>query len=84
MMLGLGDFFFAGLLTIQSFKRYGKEFAIVVVAAMTVSFAVFEVVLLNYFQRAFPATLMIILGWAAAVGVKEIANRLKQKQNGAK
>jgi presenilin-like A22 family membrane protease len=84
MMLGLGDFFFAGLLTIQSFKRYGKKFAIAAVAAMTASFAVFEIVLLNYFQRAFPATLMIILGWAVVVGVREIASHLKQNQKGTK
>ncbi len=80
MMLGLGDFFFAGLLVIQSFKRHGRVVAIEVLLAMTVSFAVFEVFLLNYFQRAFPATLMIIFGWAVVIGAKETLDYFKRKQ----
>lgn len=84
MILGLGDFFFAGLLTIQSFKRYGRRLAIVVLMAMTLSFAVFEIVLLNYFRTAFPATVIIILGWFVVVGIKEIASRLKWNHKSTK
>ncbi len=63
MGLGLGDFFFAGLLAIQTFKKYGRDFAILSVVAMSVSFFVFETFMINYKLRALPGTLMIICGW---------------------
>ena len=75
MSLGLGDFFFAGLLGIQTFKKYGKRFAIVCAAAMTVSFFIFETVLLNYWRIPFAGTLMIICGWAPLVIWKQLTVR---------
>lgn len=70
MLLGLGDFFFAGLLAIQTLKKYGKKFAVLAVAAMTASFFVFESVLLNLGPVAFPGTLMIICGWVLLMLLK--------------
>jgi presenilin-like A22 family membrane protease len=75
MSLGLGDFFFAGLLGIQTFKKYGKRFAIVSAGAMTISFFIFEVALLNYWQIPFAGTLMIISGWAPLVTWKQLTMR---------
>ncbi len=75
LSLGLGDFFFAGLLGVQTFKRYGKRFAILTMLGMAVSFFVFEVFLLNYIHGAFPGTLMIICGWAPLVILKEFLGR---------
>jgi hypothetical protein len=75
MSLGLGDFFFAGLLAVQTFKRYGKRFAILAAVCMTVSFFIFEVILLNYLRIPFAGTVMIITGWAPLVIGKELANR---------
>jgi len=68
MSLGLGDFFFAGLLAIQTLKKFGKKPAIVSIIVMTFSFFVFEALLLNYKLRAFPGTLMIIVGWLPILG----------------
>jgi len=62
-MLGLGDFFFAGLLSIQIFKRNGKKTAILSATAIAVAFFIFEIYSLNYQPQPFPATLIIILGW---------------------
>jgi hypothetical protein len=73
MGLGLGDFFFAGLLAIQTFKKYGKGFAVLSVVGMASSFFVFEAYLLTYELRAFPGTLMIICGWLPLVIGKRIA-----------
>jgi hypothetical protein len=67
MVLGLGDFFFAGLLAIQTLKKYGKKFAVQSVAAMAVSFFIFETALLNLGRMAFPGTLMIVCGWILLV-----------------
>lgn len=63
MSLGLGDFFFAGLIGLQTLKKFGRRFAVLSVAAMAISFFVFEVLMLNYGLTAFPGTLMIICGW---------------------
>jgi len=77
MRLGLGDFFFAGLLAIQTFKKFGRNFAVVTVIAMTVSFSIFEAALLTLlsdygFSTAFPGTLMIICGWAPLILWKKL------------
>jgi hypothetical protein len=76
MSLGLGDFFFAGLLTIQTYKKYGKGFAVWSASAMTISFFVFEALLLNYGPAAFPGTLMIICGWLLLVLPKNLKKML--------
>jgi len=70
--LGLGDFFFAGLLDIQTFKKYGKQFAIMCAVAMSISFFIFETLLLNFWRIPFAGTLMIISGWAPMVIWKQL------------
>jgi hypothetical protein len=75
MSLGLGDFFFAGILATQTFRKFGKETAIVSAATMSVSFAVFEIILMNSQLGAFPGTLMIICGWLPVVAWKMLAER---------
>lgn len=67
MSLGLGDFFFAGLIGIQTMKKFGKSFAVLSVVSMAISFFIFEILMLNYGLRAFPGTLMIISGWVPLV-----------------
>jgi hypothetical protein len=62
-ILGLGDFFFAGLLSIQIFKRDGKKTAILSATAISVALFIYEIYSLNYQPQPFPATLIIILGW---------------------
>jgi hypothetical protein len=74
LSLGLGDFFFAGLLGIQTFKKYGKRLAIVSIVGMTVSFFLFETFILTFRVGAFPGTLMIICGWAPVVLVQTLRN----------
>jgi hypothetical protein len=63
MGLGLGDFFFAGLIGVQTLKKFGKRFAVSSVIAMSTSFFIFQSLMLNYGMIAFPGTLMIICGW---------------------
>jgi MFS family permease len=85
MSLGLGDFFFAGLYAIQTFKKYGRKLALISVGAMTLSFFIFEAGLLTYLittnqRTAFPGTLMIICGWLAVIAGKEISVRLSKRK----
>jgi hypothetical protein len=78
MSLGLGDFFFAGLLAVQTLKRYGKRFSIVTAVGMTISFFIFEVLLLNFLRIPFAGTVMIITGWAPLIIIKELSRRKPQ------
>ena len=78
MSLGLGDFFFAGILATQTFKKFGKRTAVLSTLTMSLSFAIFETFLLNCQWGAFPGTLMIICGWLPVVAWKILSER-KQK-----
>ena len=75
MSLGLGDFFFAGLLAIQTIKRYGRKTAVIALIAMAISFFIYETYLLNFEVQAFPGTLMIICGWLPVVAIAELAKK---------
>ena len=77
--LGLGDFFFAGLIGIQTMKKFGRNSAIAALVGMTVSFFIFETVMLNYEIMALPGTLMIVCGWLPVA----IWKTLKHKTNNA-
>jgi hypothetical protein len=71
MSLGLGDFFFAGILATQTLKKFGKQTAIISIVTMCISFAIYEAYLLNSTSFAgFPGTLMIISGWLPVIGYK--------------
>lgn len=72
MSLGLGDFFFAGLISIQTLRRFGRRTAVLSVIAISISFFVFEAVMLTYQWTAFPGTLMIICGWIPVMIWKKI------------
>lgn len=72
MLLGLGDFFFAGLLAMQTSKEIGKNFAILTVATMAISFFIFESFLLTFRPGPFPGTVMIICGWLPLVAFKKL------------
>jgi hypothetical protein len=87
--LGLGDFFFAGVLAVQTFKKFGKKIAIVAVLAEAVAFGIWEAFLrdiLNVLNPlvgreigGFPGTLMILSGWAPVVIWKVFSERSKAK-----
>jgi len=86
LRLGLGDFFFAGILSSQTLKRFGKKTAIAALLTICISFAIFELILLNpdlakaLPVQALPATLPILLGWLPVVLIKIYADRKKPKQ----
>lgn len=84
--LGLGDFFFAGVLAVQTFNKFGKKTAFIAVVAMAVAFGIWEAFLtniINWFNAighpigGFPGTLMIISGWAPIIAWKLLSARGK-------
>ena len=87
--LGLGDFFFAGILALQTYKRFGKKAAYISIAAMTVAFGVWEAFLPEILTildsivgrdiGGFPGTLMIISGWVPVIAWQLIKARSMPK-----
>ena len=84
MRLGLGDFFFAGILGTQTWKKFDKKTAIISLLTMAISFGLFEIILLNpelynYLPtKALPATLPILLGWLPTIAVKMLLTRKRK------
>ncbi len=86
--LGLGDFFFAGVLVIQTFKRFGQRTAVIAIISITVVFGIWDAFLtdiINWFIPivgrnigGLPATMFIITGWAPVVVWKILSERNKK------
>lgn len=71
-ILGLGDIFLAGLLSVQTAQKYGKKFALVSITVIVAVFLVLNTVLLNYYSEAFPATIMVISGWLISLAARQL------------
>jgi presenilin-like A22 family membrane protease len=70
--LGLGDVLLAGLLVIQTTKKYGKRFGLMTAIAIAAVFLLLETILLNFLVGYFPATVMVICGWLTALGARRL------------
>ena len=83
--LGLGDFFFAGVLAVQTFNKFGKKTAFIAAFAMALAFGIWEFFLGDIIKGlipivgrnigGFPGTVMIISGWAPIIAWKLLADR---------
>ena len=72
--LGLGDLFLFGLLSIQSTRKYGKNFGFKSIIVMAAVYLILQTVLLNYYplDNGFPATVLVISGWLTALAAKHL------------
>jgi hypothetical protein len=81
--LGLGDFFFAGILAVQTFNKFGKKYGYTAIVAMVLSFTIWQIFLLDlltFFDiRGFPATVFIITGWIPIAIIATIMHRNKKE-----
>jgi hypothetical protein len=85
--LGLGDFFFAGVLAIQTFNKFGKKTAFISIIAMALAFGIWEAALEDILAwldpivgrniGGFPGTVMILSGWAPVIAWKLLSERSK-------
>ena len=85
--LGLGDFFFAGVLAVQAYNKFGKKTAFASALAMAVAFGIWEAFLPDIIAGlkpivgrdigGFPGTLMIVSGWAPIIIWKLLSTRKK-------
>jgi hypothetical protein len=86
--LGLGDFFFAGVLAVQTFNKFGKKTAFTAAVAMALAFGIWEFFLGDIIKDlipivgrnigGFPGTVMIISGWAPVIAWKLLSERRKK------
>jgi len=72
IILGLGDILLAGLLVIQTTKKYGKRSGLLTAIVIATVFLLLETILLNLSARYFPATVMVICGWLIALGARQL------------
>jgi hypothetical protein len=85
--LGLGDFFFAGVLAVQTFNKFGKKTAFIAAVGMALAFGIWEFFLGDIIKGlvpivgrnigGFPGTVMIISGWAPIIAWKLLSERNK-------
>jgi hypothetical protein len=85
--LGLGDFFFAGVLAVQTYNKFGKKTALIAAMAMAIAFGIWEAFLPDIITglipivgrniQGFPGTLMIISGWAPIIAWKLLSTKNK-------
>jgi hypothetical protein len=84
----LGDFFFAGVLAVQTFNKFGKRTALIAAIAMALAFGIWEAFLGDIIKwlipivgrniGGFPGTVMIISGWAPIIAWKLLSERGKK------
>jgi len=71
--LGLGDLFLAGLLSIHMAAKHGVKAGILAAVMNSLAMFIFEVALLNImFAQFFPATLVVIAGSTAGLGIASL------------
>lgn len=85
--LGLGDFFFAGVLTVVTYNKFGQKTALISAAAIAVAFGIWEAFLADIIKDlepivgrnigGFPATVCILTGWAPVMAWKLLSERRK-------
>jgi len=88
--LGLGDYFFAGILAAQTYKKFGMKTAIVSAVAMAVSFGIWEAFLRDIITAltpilgrnigGWPATTGMLTGWAPVIVWKVLDERRKAEK----
>jgi presenilin-like A22 family membrane protease len=72
MVLGLGDVFLVGLLSIQTMQKYGRKFAFASIVSIAIVFLLLQTILLNMNIQSFPATVLVISGWLTALGTRHL------------
>jgi len=72
MFLGLGDVFLFGLLSIQTTRKYGRNFGLASIVSITVVFLLLQTILLNTGVESFPATVLIISGWLTSLAARHL------------
>ena len=68
--LGLGDVFLFGLLSIQTTRKYGRNFGLASIVSITIVFLLLQTILLNTGVESFPATVLVISGWLTSLGAR--------------
>lgn len=78
--LGLGDILLAGLLGIQTVKKYGRRAGVASAVSIGFAFFLFEIIV-SYIEFAdfFPATLVVVFGWLLGLGLFLLTKRYARR-----
>ncbi len=80
--LGLGDLFLFGLLSIQTTRKYGRNFGLKSTILMAIVYLLLQTVLLNYYPltNSFPASVLVISGWLTVLAARYLYNMFIPKK----
>ncbi len=71
--LGLGDVFLAGLLSIQTMKRFDRKAGALSAISIGAAFFVYETIVFYYeYYGVFPATIVVLCGWLLGLGLNHL------------
>lgn len=78
IILGLGDIFLSGLLSLQNLFEKGRISGLLTAATIGIAMFIFEIVEFNteYFTF-FPATIVVLSGWLAGTGITKLIEKEK-------
>ncbi|MEM1586055.1 MAG: hypothetical protein QXX99_03795 [Candidatus Bathyarchaeia archaeon] len=78
-VLGLGDIFLSGLLSTYVASRYNPKVGLLTAASISIVFLAFDIIVFNFVPsiRAFPATLLVLVGWLLGMGPYILKRREK-------
>jgi hypothetical protein len=70
VILGLGDLFLAGLLSIQTSRKFDRRAGIISAISIGIAFFIFETLAIYFnFSSYFPATIVVACGWLLGFGI---------------
>lgn len=84
ILLGLGDVFLSGLLSLQNVSKQGRGSGIV--TALTISAAMFLYEIFEFntgFFTYFPATIIVLLGWLAGMKLYKLISKNSNEEDQA-
>jgi len=79
-VLGLGDIFLSGLLSVQAAHKYGRKTGFLIIASISIILFIFEILVFNLEPEleGFPATIIVLLGCLLGLGFHTLQNRIQQ------
>jgi magnesium-transporting ATPase (P-type) len=70
--LGLGDIFLSGLLGILAAKKMGRKAGVLCIFSISATVLLGETIMLNSNAGPLPATILVVAGWLAALGMRRL------------
>jgi presenilin-like A22 family membrane protease len=84
VLLGLGDLFLAGLLSIQTSRRLSKRAGLLSAISIGAAFFIYETLAIHFNVTSyFPATVIVVCGWLLGYGFSYFMDEYKLRETDA-